>query len=430
MKGFIRVLEMILASIILLSSLSFFFSTYIKPSRWQEAELQLYGQDILKSLDEAGLLRRMIEEGNVSGLEETIRKVLPESVGFLIEIEGLPKESITIACNCTDLEKDRLQEMLHISSSVDQVMRFKGRKIKFIILDEGSLEEILKQDAEWDNIDIIVFFGLQNLTKYEERLNQFLSKDKALVLISNVDENIDDFYSRLFNLSVSSGDVNDENELYKTSILFRKLSDYFVNTPVRIKTHNNTGGSFYLQEKEYYINSFHNSSGDYAVFNNSYYEVGEIFYVNATAIKVMDVNATIGNETYVDIAIQNKSYTFIMRNFPNQNKVESNKKTILRTTDGFASMQVNFYITKFGKGRTLWIKEYDSKYSDINQIFKASLLWVGGERYILAKDYTFDAWYRKKVLSNVKEFVKVRYLVSGLTEFQPFFVNLILWYIY
>ncbi len=435
MKGFVRILEMILASVIILGSLTYFFTSYVKPSSWPKSEIQIEGYDVLKSLDETNELRTFIMKNNISGFYDRLYGLLPSTVNFLIEVDGLPKPLIKIACNCTQSEKDKLQKMLHTTYSLSQPVHFKGMKIRFQILNETSLDEILKHDEQWNDIDVITFFRFQDLSSYERRIQKYLERGKGLILVSDIDSSdLNSFYSKIFNLSwSSSATAVVENYSFSDGQRFKeRLEDYFVHLPVRIRTYNNNGGQFYIQGIEYSINTYENSTGDYAVFNSDYYKKGDTFLVNGYPILVADVNASpvLENDTYVDLIIQDKNYTFILTNPSGLNKINVNEKTVIKTNDGkYSGAQINYYVSKYGNGRTLWIKNYNENYTDIDQLFRSLVIQVAGEKYILSTD-VFDAWYKKRMLENVKTFVKVHYLVSGIGELQPFYVDLILWYVY
>ncbi|MBI4163010.1 MAG: hypothetical protein HY513_04970 [Candidatus Aenigmarchaeota archaeon] len=56
MKGFIKIFEAIIASLILLVSLTFFFVPLTKPTSWDKTLLQLSVQDALGALSASGNL--------------------------------------------------------------------------------------------------------------------------------------------------------------------------------------------------------------------------------------------------------------------------------------------------------------------------------------------------------------------------------------
>jgi len=424
-KGFIKILEAIIASIILLGSVSYFFSTYIKPSSWSDVMLEIQARDTLITLDKAGYLRKFIQENNFSGIENYTKQMLPETVNFYFEIDGLPKNKIKIGCNCTDGEIERLREMLHINASEDKIVVLKDRQIEFGI-EQVSLDEV----ASTTN-DIILFFGYKNLTNYESYIEKFFDNDKALVVIGNLSEAETNEYSKFFNLSWQAGSPNNDNkfnDLMSPKNISFHTANYFVAMPIRIMTTVDKGdereGYFWIQDGIHNLTTGYNQTAgfDYIRHDNNptQYKINDTFEVNSWFIKVVkiDSNYSIDNRTYADITIVNRDYEFNIANNPNKNSISSNEKTILKTSNSYSSVQTNYQITKYGNGRTVWFKDYPETQSDINQLFKSVLLWAAGERYII----------NEKQLP--KYYTKVNYLVSGNTEFEPYFINLVLWYIF
>ncbi len=433
MKGFIRTLEVIIATILILGSLTYFFSSYIKPSEWPKAELQIQTQDILKSLDESGILRDAILNNNFTEIKQKLDTFMPESSRYVVEIEGIPKPKITVGCNCSEEDYERLKKILS-----SQRFEFEGRKVEINLFSNTSLDGIFNYEKAWGAIDVIVFFNVQNLSKYEKDIKNFLSSDKGILLISDLSKDqVTNFYSEIFNLSWNDTlTTSDRNKFNNNFTMHDKFTDYFTNVPFRVFTHNNTGGKFYISSSSspFDINTYENATDQYVIFNNTYYSKGDFIYLdddygNKWKVKIVDLDAStyLGNETYVDLSIQNKTYMFVLEDKPNENLINSNEKTVLN--DGASSFQVNYQITKYGNGRGMWIQNFNESYKDVDQLVKSSILWLAGEKYIMAKD-VFERWYFRNYLSTARSFIKVHYLISGLLEPQPFCVNLIVWYVY
>ncbi|MEM7826662.1 MAG: hypothetical protein QXQ40_00360 [Candidatus Aenigmatarchaeota archaeon] len=417
MKGFIRIIEVVIVSLVLLALLPYFFSTYIEPFEWDLVSLETQARDALIALDETGYLREFILSNNVIGLEDYLTKMLPNNAIFEVEVSGIPKSHIKIGCNCTEEEKNRLRRMLHIFTPEDKKTIFRGREIEFSIDENSGIETLLERP-----IDLILFFGYKNLSK--EKLEEFLDEDKALVMIADLDEMQPD---ELFNLSWKDTEnpsiVNIFNEWQNPNAF--KIAEDFVDMPIRIDTTNN--GKFWIQDTEHTLITGYNDTEEYVKYdtNEEQYKINETIVIDGWWIKVVDIDANLSDDgrTYADIMIINRSYRFYINDLQ-KNKIEANEKTILKTTNNFSSVQANYQITKYGKGRAIWFKDYNEMHSDINQLFKSLLLWAAGKKYNLE----YESLGQKKERPN--RYTSVNYFVSGNQEFEPYIISLILWYAY
>jgi len=434
-KGFVKILEAVIASIILIGSVSYFFIPYIKSSDWSRSNLELQGRDALVALDNYGYLRTFILENNITedqkGLEYYLKKMLPKSVMFSVEVYGLPKPVIKLGCNCTSAEMEKLQKMIY-----DKRIEFKGREINFSIDAETGLENLLANR----DIDVILLFGYKDLSPYKSEMEEFLGRDKSILVIADLNETEvnDGIFNETFNLSWQVGGILDENndfsDLSDPKNISWHISNYFVYMPVRIETTEDIGngerkGNFFIQGIQHDLITGYNETGsfDYVRYDTDtkQYKLNEVFIVDGWSIKIrrIDSNYTDDYTTYADISIINRSYVFNISNTPSKNNIAKNEKTILKTTNGFSSVQSNYQITKYGKGRTVWLKNYTETYSDVNQLFKSILLWAAGENYDLGQIFG-----HKKM--RPKSYTKVYYVVSGNQEFEPYIIKLVLWHIY
>jgi hypothetical protein len=100
MRGFIKILESIIASIIIISAITFFFS-FSRPSESRQTESNY----VLPALQKSGLLDEYITNNDVTSMTQTLKNMLPPSVDFSVEISGIPNPEIKIACVCTDAEE-------------------------------------------------------------------------------------------------------------------------------------------------------------------------------------------------------------------------------------------------------------------------------------------------------------------------------------
>ena len=391
MKGFVKILEAIIACIILLASLSYFFTSRVQQSGWFDAALKLEAQDALTVLDKSGFIQDWIRENNESGLKEKgkLDKMIHETADFAVGVYGIPKSNINVGCyDCSDNEKKDLETMLmpgtrqaYEDLESGGSFELNGRKI------ELRVETIDEDDLK--NADIVVFFGYKSLNK--PKINELLAQGGGIVAIANLTagQTNDGIFNTIFNLSWNSGGSGSSNSVFNDITDPRnvsyKIADYFVSVPFRVNTSYDHEGEFYIHGNEHTIETYYNSTGEYAIFNTKYYEEGDIIVVDDVPVKVVRINANVSLPEFesVDLSIINASYEFYGLPWDaTTNKIAKDKKTVL-VGDELSSVKANYYITKYGKGRTVWIPEYEKKYTDINQLLKASILWASGEEFII-----------------------------------------------
>ena len=113
MKGFAKIFEAIVASIVLLASLTFFFTPNVQRSGWDRASLQILVEDALESAYLNGTLERYVKTDNTTQLNMLFSAMLPKTVDFSIEVSGIPGKTINIVCvDCNQANMDDLSAIL------------------------------------------------------------------------------------------------------------------------------------------------------------------------------------------------------------------------------------------------------------------------------------------------------------------------------
>ena len=85
MKGIIKILEAIIASIILITTISFFI-TVERTTRWDTALFQTKMQDTLSSLDRSGNLELYVKNYDKEGFENLIKNTTGRTTDFSLSI--------------------------------------------------------------------------------------------------------------------------------------------------------------------------------------------------------------------------------------------------------------------------------------------------------------------------------------------------------
>jgi hypothetical protein len=419
MKGFVKILEAFIASIILLAALSFYINPYIQRYDWSKTILETKTKSTLVVLDYSGYLDQLVRGNNKTGLTAKLDSLLPKSIEYSVEVYGIPNPQINIACNCTDSEIDLLKDILQ-----PQTFLFKNREIDLRI----NKTSLLYIDPR---ANVLLIFGYKNLSDYMLKLNDFLENGGTLFIVTDLNEaqTNDGVFNDIFGLEWDeSGGPNPHPEklFFNTTDPSKKsykIADYFVNTPIRVNTSAGPG-VFYISGDPYTIDTVMNETGEYVLFESNYYEKGETFVVNGYDVLVYDLDANSSDEDagfreYADIGILNKQYTFVNPT-PGLNLIKVDNKTILETKDGLSASKVNFYITDYGHGRTVWVVDYDKSMTDWNQLFRSLMLWASGERY------NMDLYEKK----TGRVYTQVQYIVSGDTVFEPYEITLKVWHIF
>lgn len=433
MKGFVKMLEMILASIILLSSLSFFFSLQLKQTGWSQAMLETYGMDSLSSLDRSGLLQEFVKKNNFSesggGLIYFIKKMAPKSVVFSVEMENIPRPNVIIGCNCNSSERARLVKILSTTGSVSN-SSFSGREIKFFIDSENELSKLLERN----DIDIIVFFNSTGLTEHEDEAIDYMDRGNSIIAITDMQQyGFDSYFSDLVGIEWVGGSPSGESHFLDTvnSGISRKITEYFKVTPSRIMTTQSLGngerrGNFYILGNPHSLSTGTNLSNGRQYVNYSYgiYYVGGSFIVDGQTINIVEIDSDYSDSlSYVDIIIKNTDYSFYFPSSPLTNNITPNEWTVVITQNGMSSVQARGHANRNGNGRAIWIKNYNEDFTDINQLTKSLILWAVSDRFNLDDNIG-------EGVSIPELYSRIIYEVSGSVSPEPYTISLIMWYMF
>ena len=125
-KGVIKIVEAVIASVILLASITYFISPSIfsEPGvGWSNAMLKLKADDILAVLALNGTIQDAVVLNNGSKLGNEISSMLRGPIDFIVEIEGLPNPVIYVESN----KKNLLENLIGTS------LNYRGREITIYI---------------------------------------------------------------------------------------------------------------------------------------------------------------------------------------------------------------------------------------------------------------------------------------------------------
>ncbi len=197
MKGFIKIFEAIIASLILLVSLTFFFVPLTKPSPWDETLLQISTQDALGALYASGNLTAYVMKDDYPAFNLKMFNLLPRTVDFYAEINGIPKPTIRIACICT------AADLASFKSKIPKPDFFTYKE-RTIVIHYRSMSDISEVQ---DNEDIILYLAhTPELTAQKNLIIDQLRKGRGVMVVSDLTKNQaeDGLMNDVFNLSWNS----------------------------------------------------------------------------------------------------------------------------------------------------------------------------------------------------------------------------------
>ncbi len=337
MKGFIKTLEAIIASMIILVTMLYFFTFQVSLGEWSNALVQINAEDSLASIYKSGLLTTFVRQNDKESLNNKLMSMLPRTIGFSTEIRGVPNPNIYIGVmNSSDLAL--------IDSMLDDIIYYKKRNISIHI-----------KEMAWDNIE----------------------KETNIIFVSdynNIDgAELDDFLKR--------GSVILRQDLIQSDLQNQILSDVF--DLVWVSGNPSGNAVFYKYNK-----------------------------ANLTSFRISNYFANISGKP-----IDNQ-----FSGFNTVSRIGTDDKTIVRDdTAAVSYAKVNFNITKYGKGRAVWLAEDSASGSnkeEINNLTTALIMWASGERYNM--DYPYE-----KIRPDI--YSKASYVVS---EEEVYEIVLTFWRIF
>jgi hypothetical protein len=182
MKGFIYLLEIAVASILIVIVLSTFFSTKVKQN-WETSDLVSGGNNMLNAIKYSKNISNILS-GNLSELDS----IKPANVKYGLEIKGSPKSVIKVGC-------------VEYCSYVNQILTpayVNGRLINFTVeyFDINALNYIPS------DFDAVVFVNYTGYSSRKSNITDYLSKGGVIIGINATSGNNPDF-NEIFNLTIS-----------------------------------------------------------------------------------------------------------------------------------------------------------------------------------------------------------------------------------
>ncbi|MBI3191000.1 hypothetical protein HYZ41_04840 [archaeon] len=226
-KGFIRILESIVASIILLTTLAFFFNATIEQTNWDDTFLQIRAQDVVASLAINGTISKSVNSNDQTIVNDAIMNpnimMLPITVDYSLEVDGIPNSVIRIGCNCTNQQVQDLRNLLSPS------LTYKERTISIVVY-QAEIDKIHNDMST----NVLFLNGYKNLTSFDNKLDIFLKRGGTIFLAGDLSQSQvnDGLINETFGLKWVSASRSDSGVFFDAgneNITSFKISKYYSN---------------------------------------------------------------------------------------------------------------------------------------------------------------------------------------------------------
>ena len=342
MKGFIRILEAIISSLILIAVLPFFL---VQPSEseWGNIALQTNALDTLAVLQKTTRLETYVKNNDVAALNSELIRLLPKAADFSVEVSGIPNPVILVGCVCTSTEIDDLENLLWPLN-----FQYKERQISIRVSN-------MTMNTVDPRTRVLFIFGYLNLTPYKSILTQFLESGGTIFMFTDLtssqtqDGILNTTFGLKWNAVISSGGSASFFVPGGTTKISHKVSRYYENISGRADT-----GTF-------------SGLGDSSI-----------------------------------------------------NRIEIDNKTVIFSSQ-VSLVKANDYVSKNGKGRTIWFANYGYTLDNdaaqrLKNLTKATIMWASGE------NYKMDPFTKRPA----QRFLEATH-IGQIDGVEPFEIKLVVW---
>lgn len=388
MKGFIYLVEIVVASILIAIVLGIFFSTQTIKLNWERSDLIAIGDNIFYVLKNSDKINNLINNDF-----NDIEKIRPPNVEYGLKIVGTPKNNIIVGCYNSPSVCNYLEEILTQSY-------LNGRWISFDVQSYDSI-----YDISIDNFDSLIFVDQASLfsdSSFRGYVKNFLDDGGVVIAINSINSNTPSEFLEFFNLTFSPSSALSNLYFETYNPKEEKIEKYFLGFgfDINFKTTENT--YWYIWEQKRLVKFSTPSSiiiqgvgilyeGDtfslYGPDGKSYgFKVKKIFYPQKVFIQPLDTN-------------------FVFKDFSEHNVKGNN--IVVNVLKSYAGMTKNY--------NAIWISDFPNS-DEYRTLVKSAL----GSR--------INEWSLKEFTTE-KETVTISYFTSTCCDIPEIVeIILILWY--
>jgi hypothetical protein len=404
MKGFVNILEMLLAAVAIYISFGVLFPGFYYKSEWNRALLTIENKDAILVMERIGNLY----ENSFSSisLENFLNdSMAAENVLYWSEIKGTIKNKVILDCNCT---KEQLSDVSHWFNQ----LKLNGRDIETVVCYTNLEPKINPCNDPTDlkhSADVLLIWGYKDLTNYDETLKKFLDEGNGIVEIMDFtnEGQVNQVQNKTFGLkwSARSGTVKYDQFARKpknsTDIIYSPYK-YFYHIPIPLKTISSTTpsvpiesglspcysfseGNFTLNKTAY---KFWNCQGTTVYFDTNANGTADTVLTSGTDFQIRDYNFTL---SYIDglnkIGVTfHPTYLFddFLENTINIAPSDGDPDKTLINTNLTSNTNASVVILNSHIGRTAWMADFsDTGYGDDERhLLMSLLLWASNKRVV------------------------------------------------
>jgi len=390
MKGFIYLIEIAVAAIIMTIVLSVFFSIRIKQD-WEKPDLISAGNNLFNSVRNDNSFVFNVLEGNLSKVNLNI----PANVKYGLKIIGSPKSNINIGCyiNC-----DYLKGLLGSPPIYGGSVYVNGRWINFTVnppfdINAGNIPPY------FDAIVLINYTNYSDAT-IKSRLNNYLNNGGVVIGINATFNNADNGLNNTFNLTAVSASSQTINFTFYNTFV-DDIAKYFLG--IGMDAYNqwyiweNLWNVYYGNDGNNYVNITSTSDNRTFLHENDTFNLTHPIDGNKYFFKVKKI----WYPNRVDFQILNKSFAF--KDFSEHNVAGNN----IVGTSNYAALTTN--------NSAVWISDFPQS-DEYRTLLKAAIL-------SRIDNWTPKGVYTTKEKTTVSSFVSLCCDMPETTE-----LYLTLWY--
>ncbi len=369
MKGFIYLLEVAVAGILVALILGSFLTLQTTKTQWGKSDLIELGKNIFYALDNSGDIMRLLNDSD--NTFNKINKLKPPNVDYGIFVSGTPNNNIKVACqlNCA-----------YVNSLLTDVF-VNGRKIKFSVTQVDILTDNL------DKYDTIILVDQTNYGEpYKSKLLNLMSSGKTIVAVNDTISTTNTDFNFIFGLTTTGTFTKDFLRLKKYNLDYSddSISRYFL------------GFGFDIQTPDDYANDPGKSWGYWYIWEDkkvvNITRVGGNFFV-----EIQDVSGRKKEgDTFTRIGPDGNTYTFKVKKIFNLKSAEFqplDKNFVFRdfSEDNVVHYKLNNLLFRVASpsnvagatrnGTAIWISNFP--WSDEYRTLVKAAVASGAERWFL-----------------------------------------------
>ena len=211
MKGFIHLIEVAVAGILIMIVLGLFFTTQSVKLNWERTELISVNSNILHTLKASGRLSDLFND--TSDVLVEITDLKPPNIEYGLHISGIPKDVISVACpkDCSSV-RALLADNVYVN----------GRWVGF------TVSTVTMGTVNLTDYDALMLYNYNQYGTYETEIRDYLDDGGTVVAIHNVTDSADSTFRSIFNLTSSAGSGSPNPNFTSYDPVSNDIAKYFL----------------------------------------------------------------------------------------------------------------------------------------------------------------------------------------------------------